>query len=702
MLMNMQLSNLLKPQAQPCLEKAEAIRVCRTRLMEVLERLERLATPETADLVLRLREELDDFAVRISLIGQVKAGKTAMTNALIGSPNLLPSDVNPWTSVITSVHMNTKQPLGKNAVFTFFTTEEWDKMVTAGGYLGEVAERANHQDELTELREQIALMQARTRTRLGKNFNMLLDGYHSFLGFSPELIKKYVCLGEDEEDQNGRYADVTRSASLYIENKNYLLPTEICDTPGVNDPFLLREAVTLDNLSNTDICVVVLSAHQAFSTVDIGLLRILIALKHKELVLYVNRIDELQDPDRQIIEIDSFIREIFEEQNMPKDIPIVFGSAAWAEVATLGASDKTDATSAPKLAAFAQARRDRLAQMDLPEPVNAKPGTSLMAATKTSDLSGLYELRQILQDKSATNIGLPVLETVRARALDVSRQSLLYLEQLGRSESPLAHDLDFDKFFDYLDETLKEADEACAVISKELSNKVLFLMSSAFRDFMINGKASLKAHIAAKKPIGDWRPDSDKLRRDLNLAHDEFVVMAPQRVRKVLDRAAARIQKVYGIVLDDHTQLFAVTAPVPEAPKTPVSLMRTMAVEMNTGWFSSWFTSRFNQDSLIKKFETISHAEMQATLKEMQDVYVHAFLKQIRLQLHSFLSEHIRTLQNLSLLGGDTQRDDVLRQLGVDTEIRQRVAELGTVVADLENLFARSKDSDAPLNKSVA
>lgn len=702
MLNSSELSKWLGPQATAEQLNSHAVRVCQIRLKDALARLERLVSPDAVKRVAQLHNRLDSFSVRISLLGQVKAGKTALTNAMIGMPNLLPSDVNPWTSVITSVHMNTEQPMGKNAVFNFFSTDEWNKMVDVGGHLGEMAERTGYKEELEDLRAQVQQMQARTQTRLGRNFDMLLDGYHSFLGFSPELISKYVCLGEDESDNEGRYADVTKSAKLYINNDNYVLPTVLCDTPGVNDPFLLREAVTLNNLSETDICVVVLSAHQAFSTVDIGLLRILMALKHEQLVLFVNRIDELQDPDRQIIEIDSYIRELLEEQKLPKDLPIVFGSAAWAEVSSAGSTEMIADNATETLTNFAEARAMRLSEDTSSTKKPAKHGSSLNTYNKMADLSGLHELQRVLEEKSAVNVGRPYLDALRSEALDVSRQSLLYLEEASTSHSSLRIDLDFDAFFDDLDSTLKEADEDCLAIAKELSEEVLLMMSSAFREFIQREKASLKAHMAETGDIKGWSADSEQLRRDLNLAHDDFVARAPIRVNKIFKKAAYQIERVYGMVLEDNAQLFSVRPPVAKNPKTPVSLMRTMAIDMNTGWISNWFKGKFNQAGYIKKFETITQAEMRTTLGEMQDVYVNAFIKLIRSQLHEFLSEHITTLQNLSLLGGEGQRAEVLRELGVDIEIRQRLVELEHVVKDLETLFRRPDATEVDARKSVA
>ena len=681
------ITTALQPSKGAALTEARAVCEGRDRLATALTRLAPLVSHDALAGLAQLRAALDGFAVRVSLIGQVKAGKTALTNALIGQPNLLPSDVNPWTSVITAVHVNTPAPAGKDAVFTFFTDAEWDNMVSAGGYLGEMARRANYEDELEELRAQIVEMQDRTKARLGRNFNLLLNSCHSFLGFSPELIKKYVSLGEDESDAAGRYADVTRSADIYLRNDAYTLPTVICDTPGVNDPFLIREAVTLDNLSGTDICVVVLSAHQAFSTVDIGLLRVILALKHKDLVLFINRVDELQDPDRQVVEIDGFIRDLLKEQQLPTDIPIVFGSAVWAEAASNNTPDNLDDAAEETLAQLAAARAARMADQQVHDINVARPGSAAWNAGKCSDLSGLHELRTIIQERGAVHVGRPALDALRDQAIDVAHQSLLYLQAASHGGLSVSENLDVRRLSRDLDGVLHQAEHACQSIAEELTEKVLFMMSAAFRTFIVKGEKSLRAHLAAHKDIRDWAPDSEALRRDLNRTHDEFVAMAPGLVNAMFTRTAGRIEQIYWDVLGTQATLFSIHPPLAERPKTPVALMRTMAVEMGAGWFSNWFTSTFNPDAQVKKFEAIAQAEMQATLKEMQEVYVVTFMQGVRGQLHQFLSEHIQTLRKLGALRDDDQRDDVLRTLGVDAEIRERIAAIEAVLGDLALIF---------------
>lgn len=692
---------LLGPQIQPDQSISKAIKVCHTRLVNALMRLERLVASEAVNRVVALQDDVDQFAVRVSLVGQVKAGKTALTNSLIGAPGLLPSDVNPWTSVVTSININTKKPKGEDAVFTFFKREEWQDMVNIGGHLGEMAVRADSDEEIVELRTQITDMQARTEARLGHNFNLLLDGSHSFLGYTPELVKKYVCLGDDLSEQEGRYADVTKSAALYIDNKSFGLPTIICDTPGVNDPFLLREAVTLDNITDTDVCVVVLSANQAFSSVDISLMRILMALDNDQIVLFVNRVDELQDPDTQIEEIDTYIRNLLVEQSLPSDLPIVFGSAAWADVVADATSDEFE-SSLPALHDLGQARVARIAQTGSNNVTHPKPGSSDFTRCKQSDLSGLYELKQILEEKGAVSVARPFLERVRQQALDVSEQSLLYFAELGKSRPSVRKDLDSAKFFDQLDEMLAQSTDACTQIAKEFSGKVILMMSNIFREFLAVEKARLKNHLSKHKQLDDWKPDTDTLRRTLNAAHKKFASEAQSRVGKVFTDIATQTEMMYAMLLENDDNMFAVRVPEPLAPKVLVSLMRTMSIDMDTGWFSSWFNKRFNQSTYLNKFEELCIAEMHKTLKDAQNTYVEAYDLQIRAQLYVFLNEHMETLHKLCSLGSETSREEVKKKLGMDTKSLERQAELRSVITDLENLFKRPQ-SEAHIDvRSVA
>ena len=145
------------------------------------------------------------------MIGQVKAGKTSLVNAMVGCPDLLPADVNPWTSVVTSLHLSPHvAPQDNRASFPSFDMEEWTRLLDRGGRIGELASRAGAEDELAKVREQVIEMREKSRERLGDKFELLLGQQHDYGYFDDDLIERYVCLGDDFEDDfvPGKLTDI--------------------------------------------------------------------------------------------------------------------------------------------------------------------------------------------------------------------------------------------------------------------------------------------------------------------------------------------------------------------------------------------------------------------------------------------------------------------------------------------------------------
>ncbi|MEM6825636.1 MAG: dynamin family protein, partial [Pseudomonadota bacterium] len=230
------------------------------------------ASPEfVGEQLERILDRIRSFEPTVSIIGQIKAGKSTLLNALIAETDLLPSDVNPWTSVITGLHLNSRtRPDNTRALFQFFDAEEWDRLVETGGRLGEMAARAGFDSEVNEVREQVEQMRQTTEERLGDEFQKLLGQSRAFPEIEKETLDRYICYGDPEDLQDGAtegvYADLTKLADLYIDLPGY--PRGLCfrDTPGVNDTFMMREQITLNAISESRMCIVVLSAHQALST----------------------------------------------------------------------------------------------------------------------------------------------------------------------------------------------------------------------------------------------------------------------------------------------------------------------------------------------------------------------------------------------------------------------------------------------------
>ena len=75
-------------------------------LRQTLVRLGKIGDKATNRAARKLHHQLKHAEPSVTMIGQVKASKTSLVNAMVGLPDLLPADVNPWTSVVTSLHLN--------------------------------------------------------------------------------------------------------------------------------------------------------------------------------------------------------------------------------------------------------------------------------------------------------------------------------------------------------------------------------------------------------------------------------------------------------------------------------------------------------------------------------------------------------------------------------------------------------------------
>ena len=281
---------------------------------------------------------VDGWTARIAAIGQVKAGKSSTLSALIGDIGFLPADVNPWTSVVTNMRINVPGDPASGARFDFFDEAAWDRIINGDPRVRRAAEQFLPGFDAEVLRAQTEEMRRCAEARLGASFDKLLGSHHSYDLLSAELLESYVCAGPgvaaSEGNENlGRYSAITRVANLYMQSPDYAVPTIVTDTPGVNDPFLVRDEFTCQSLDQSDIFLVMLSAHQALTAVDVALIRMLALHGEKDVVIYINRVDELEDAPNRVSHVVADVRERLAEAVPGRAFPIVFGSAWWAEVA---------------------------------------------------------------------------------------------------------------------------------------------------------------------------------------------------------------------------------------------------------------------------------------------------------------------------------------------------------------------------------
>lgn len=583
--------------------------------------------------VRRLRGQLAAIEPSVTLLGQVKSGKTTLVNAMSGWTDLLPSDVNPWTSVVTSLHLRPDMAEGTSrAAFTFFGADEWDRLMAKGGKLGELADRAGAAGELLRIREQIEAMRDASRRRLGRRFELLLGQTHEYGYFDKNLVERYICLGDlyspdvggtGSADQ-GRFADITRSADLFLHAPALPVPLCLRDTPGVNDTFMMREQVTLQALRDSRVCVVVLSAHQALTAVDMGVIRMISALRARDVVIFVNRIDELSDPGAQVPEIRDSIAATLKARGGPEEAQIVFGSACWATQVLANRTDAMPDASRKALMSWAKAR---LGPGDHDED----------AAATIWTLSGLPELYAALSARIAEGPGNEALSRIARAAMNLA--SGLRLAQSvtvsatgeGNLPDPAHIDRDLAALAAGHRATLEEA----------LARNLDAFRTRAARaqdNFLDRATQSLIRHLEVNGRTSSWHYDPMGLRLLLRSAHTVFASQSRGAAQAAFDALADDIAGLYARTFGAAVDGLTIAAPRTSEPAAPITVGQTIALDFKDSWWTGWWQRTRGYRAFADGFRAMIGAETGAILSDLTEDQAQALHEGLLRQFDDFVS----------------------------------------------------------------
>lgn len=636
-------------------------------LVAALDELAEIGDDTTRKCAERLALQLDLLQPSVTMIGQVKAGKTSLVNAMAGLPDLLPADVNPWTSVVTALHLS---PTGfqdeTRARFTFFAEDEWSRLVNRGGRIGELASRAGADDELEKVRRQLNEMREKSKARLGKKFEMLLGQSHDYGYFDQPLIERYVCLGDDFGDQSdtsraqGRFADITRSADLFIERPD--LPMGLCirDTPGVNDTFMMREQITIRAIRESRLCVVVLSAHQALSNVDLALIRLISNVKSREVIIFVNRIDELAKPSEQVPEIAASIRATLAAHQGPVDAEIVFGSAYWANKALTAKFGSMDPASAEALLDWAQHALKSSPSSKSPERL-------------IWDLSGVPALMRALSARIVEGAGHEALERTAKSALNLVQA----LRASGRIDDQLVPaEVRIDR--QTMDSRLKriEAQSRAALTDKfgGLETEFRSRLDRAHQGFLERATASLIAHLERHGDGEIWKYDPSGLRLLLRSAFQVFSSQMHRQVQATFDDTATALGRLYVEAFALPEENFKVQPPPAPRVPPPVQIGQTIALDLKGNWWRRWWQRRRGYQLYAAEFSQMIAAETAPVLDDLKEGTVREVGREAGAILGEFLETQRKLLQGLAERAAEPQPAAPGRAAGSDGQLDRLAA----------------------------
>jgi translation elongation factor EF-Tu-like GTPase len=625
-------------------------------LEAALDNLAEIGDETTAKMAAKLGQQLDALEPSVTMIGQVKAGKTSLVNAMVGWPGLLPADVNPWTSVVTSLHVSPR-PFAEGdirAAFRFFEPSEWDRLLEKGGRIGELAERAGHEAELEKVRRQVERMREKSRSRLGKRFELLLGQQHDYERFDEALIERYVCLGDDfageggAAEMQGRFADITKSADLYLHRPEFPMKLCIRDTPGVNDTFMMREQITIRAIRDSRICVVVLSAHQALSTVDMALIRLISNIRSREVVIFVNRIDELSDPANQVGEIRDSIRATLKKHEGPADAEIIFGSAHWANLAIADRLDELEADSAAALLNWAESE--------------LKEGSDDEAfVSDVWRLSGIPALYRALAARITEGVGKETLARAARSAMNLAQGVEAANEGTGPGKGvPARVKIERDQIARRADAIRAQSLAAFeAAFDAEIAGYHVRLDRS-HRSFLERATASLIEHLDKHGEGAVWTYEATGLRLLLRSAYQVFGAKAQGAGKKVFGDTAAAFTALYGEAFDGLAPDFAISAPPAAHIPAPVVIGQTIALDIQGNWWRNWWRRRRGYAAYATEFYGMIEAETDPIVSDLKTVQAGAVKAEMRAILEAFLDDQRQAILGFADHKAAVARGDVL------------------------------------------
>lgn len=614
-----------------------------THVENALDDLVGASGESTAKSLARVQTKLEEFEPTVTLLGQVKSGKTSLVNAMAGWPDLLPSDVNPWTSVVTSLHLQPGSERPSTAArFQFMTEDEWDRLSAKGGRIGELAGRAGAESELEKIRAQIEEMRRKSQERLGRNFELLMGQQHEYGYFDKNLLERYICLGDAFEtigelpdfDDQGQFADITRTADLYLNSRT--LPFRMClrDTPGVNDTFMMREQITIQAIRGSRVCVVVLSASQALTSVDMGLIRLISNLDTRELIIFVNRIDELSDPARQVPEIEASIRATLENQNGPKDVEIMFGSAYWANKVLAGELDALGTSSSDALLSWA-------------ESALLSDKSEQSAADMIWELSGLPALLQSMSRRLVEKEGDDFIRNTATSAVNLATAqqaaNSLTITESERPDVISAEDVKAE--FEHIASTSLRA------LNVELENvfeDYRVRADRAHATYVAKATQSLEKYLEKWGPDTSWEHNADSLRVLLRTAYKVMGRQVQSTAQTQYETAVADVAKLLYRAFGSAVEGIEIGVPdVPDVPP-PISLGQTIAMDFREGWWMSWWGKLSGYKAQTKRLQNLISTETQEVMEELKFVQPDALQATCEQTLSDFFDEQRDILLELT------------------------------------------------------
>jgi hypothetical protein len=594
--------------------------------------------PAGKALVGEAMSRLGQQAFRIGVVGQIKSGKSSFINAFVRQPSLLPTDVTPWTTTVTNLHFG-QAGAGKHAAqFQFFSESEWQDLAHGGGRVRELTQRLVPGFEPEILRQHVEALKRRASARLGPEFEALLGCGHHFEAVSSDLLLRYVCSGDfaagTQIAQLGKYADITKRADLYLDGGPFDFRVTVTDTPGTNDPFLIRDEITRRSLESADLYVVVLTARQPLSESDVALMRLMHGLNRDRIIVFVNRIDDFTDVGYDLAEVLVYIEKKLKLLFPGARIPIVAGSAAWASCAIEDDTGSLDRLfERPSLGYLVDAGLVHPEDLEWRAINDPAARDRLRRALYTaSGLPAMY--RTIAEHMGSCQAAQVQLQTARRFSEMVHASANASRYELQTSASGAAgtpaqrHPTDpvslaneartLDQVAKNVEQSAKTIEQQLGIMIAEEMGALRHALQSAVAAHGAQERQILIETLARGRAPRVWTHEGVELRRTLGKVFIDGFIRAAARVLDFQGRVGPELRGLMKLIAPDMPMPADPESALLEIPSPSVSALgRFVALDLDSSWWGSFWRGRASPAAYGDQIEALVRSEFEPVVEEL-------------------------------------------------------------------------------------
>lgn len=203
----------------------------------------------------------------IGITGVMNAGKSTMLNALLGK-EILGTSVVPETANLTIIGY-AKEPRAK---VNFWNKAQWGKIEQSALSLNSMAAFVKE-----------------TKDHFGEHFSVWISEEGRSEHIALDTLAQYTSAKDSDKKCN-----LVKSVELFTDLPLLEEGVVIVDTPGLDDPVVQREEITLSYLNECDVLIHLMNAAQAATQKDVEfIIDALLYRKVSQLLVVITRIDAI-------------------------------------------------------------------------------------------------------------------------------------------------------------------------------------------------------------------------------------------------------------------------------------------------------------------------------------------------------------------------------------------------------------------------